>query len=112
VLHFRDMLREYKTKLGYQLKKTINQKKKVGVYCLNSDCIWRIYVSLLYGSKTFMIKSLKSKHICINSSTIKVATSIWIAKKLLPLINDEPNISNKAFKTILNDKFRIKLHPI
>jgi hypothetical protein len=50
------MLNEYKVKHGFKLNKKKNQKKKMFACCSCSGYTWRIYASMLHGSKTFMIK--------------------------------------------------------
>lgn len=72
----------------------------------------RIYVSLVPYGKIFMLKTLKDDHSCIKLVTIKTINSTWITKKIILVISVDPNISNKTLDTILDDKFRIKPHPI
>jgi hypothetical protein len=62
---------------------------------------WRIYNSLILGSNTFMVKSLREKYSCISPTTIKVVNAKWITNKSLSIISVNPNISNEALNTIL-----------
>jgi hypothetical protein len=78
----------------------------------NGYHVKRIYVSLVPYGKTFMLKTLKDDHSCIKLVTIKTINSTWITKKIILVISVDPNISNKTLDTILDDKFRIKPHPI
>jgi hypothetical protein len=59
-----------------------------------------------------MMKSLRDQHSCVSLRNIKIANFNWIAKKLLPIINVDPNISNDALNKTLNEKFGIKPHQI
>jgi hypothetical protein len=64
-------------------KKYINQEEKIGDIYIGVGYLWRIYVSLVLGSKTFMVK------------------------KKLSIISLNPFISDKTLDTILDDKFGI-----
>jgi hypothetical protein len=59
-----------------------------------------------------MMKSLRDQHSCVSLRNIKIANFNWVAKKLLPIINVDPNIFNDAFNKTSNEKFGIKPHPI
>lgn len=67
---------------------------------------------LVHDWKTFIIKSLRGENSFIRPSTIKAANSKWLAKKLLPIINVDSNVSNEALKTNLDDKVWDKPHLI
>jgi hypothetical protein len=59
-----------------------------------------------------MMKSLRDQHSCVSFRNIKIANFNWVAKKLLSIINVDPNISNDALNKTLNEKFGIKPHQI
>jgi len=59
-----------------------------------------------------MVKSLKDKHSCIGSKTIKAINSTWIVKKIQQVINIDSNISNEVLDIILDNKFGIKQYLI
>jgi hypothetical protein len=42
---------------------------------MGESCSWRIYDSLILGSNTFMVKSLREKYSCISPTTIKVVNA-------------------------------------
>lgn len=59
VNHLKNILREYKVKYRYHLKRYINKKQKVRAKYIVTGCLWWIHAFLALRRKTLMIKSLR-----------------------------------------------------
>lgn len=53
------------------------------------------------------MKAVKHKHICIRPFQNNAATVGWIAKKIMPYVNDDQNISDKVVETLLDEQYRL-----
>ena len=74
--------------------------------CADANCEWRIHASVLGDGKTWAIKSIRSlDHGCVGSLTYNpLATSEWVAIKLMKDIRANPDITGKDNQHIVKDK--------
>mgnify|MGYP004713505121 CR=1 FL=1 len=91
---FRAALKDYVIQKGFPVVRLKNEKTRVTAICGIDGCKWRIHASPVADSITFMIKSYQPEHTCVMDKSNVEATSDWIAKKLVPLMRDHPNISS------------------
>ncbi|XP_028115005.1 uncharacterized protein LOC114312907 [Camellia sinensis] len=65
-IEFKDAVREYAVKGGYDVKFTKSETWKVQVNC-SDGCEWRLYASKMSGKNTLQIKTYKPTHNCNRS---------------------------------------------
>ncbi|XP_027183945.1 uncharacterized protein LOC113782241 [Coffea eugenioides] len=101
-------LKDYVIQKGFPVVRLKNEKTRVIAICGIDGCKWRIHASPMADSITFMIKSYQSEHSCVMDKSNVEATSDWIAKKLVPLMRDHPNISSQGIEAEMITKYGIK----
>ncbi|XP_027178079.1 uncharacterized protein LOC113777244 [Coffea eugenioides] len=105
---FRAALKDYVIQKGFLVVRLKNEKTRVTAICGIDGCKWRIHASPVADSITFMIKSYQPEHTCVMDKGNVEATSDWIAKKLVPLMRDHPNISSQGIEAEMIAKYGIK----
>ncbi|XP_027166474.1 uncharacterized protein LOC113766485 [Coffea eugenioides] len=105
---FRAALKDYVIQKGFSVVRLKNEKTRVTAICGIDGCKWRIHASPVADSITFMIKSYQPEHTCVMDKSNVEATSDWIAKKLVPLMRDHPNISSQGIEAEMITKYGIK----
>ena len=55
----------------------------------------RIQASLIANTAIFMIKTYTPKHVCVMNRKNSNATLDWIEKKLISVMRDHPEMTNK-----------------
>lgn len=59
--NYRDVLRDWAVRRGWDLKVIENEKHKITTTCKN-QCEWRIHAFSIMKGTTFQIKSIKGRH--------------------------------------------------
>ncbi|KAK2648282.1 hypothetical protein Ddye_015771 [Dipteronia dyeriana] len=93
--HFRQVLRDFVVQEGFELKRIKNDKKRYTTECAFDGCSWRIHASPIDDKTTFMIKTMQVRHSCQKVHKNHEATSVWVARRFKPLIEENPDIDVK-----------------
>nr|XP_027120446.1 uncharacterized protein LOC113737406 [Coffea arabica] len=93
---------------GLPLQRLKNEKSRCTAKCGVDGCKWRIHASPLADSVTYMIKSYTPEHTCVMDSKNREATSDWMAKKLVAVMRDHPDISRKGIEA---EMLKYGVHP-
>ena len=88
-IEFKDVVREYAVKGGYDVKFTKSQTWKVQVNC-SDGCEWRLYISKMSGENTLQIKTYKPTHTCNKSYKNRQVTSAFLASKYVNKFRTTP----------------------
>ena len=105
---FRAALKDFVIQKGFPLQRLKNEKSRCTAKCGVDGCKWRIHASPLADSVTYMIKSYTPEHTCVMDSKNREATSDWIAKKLVAVMRDHPDISRKGIEA---EMLKYGVHP-
>nr|XP_027083419.1 uncharacterized protein LOC113705700 [Coffea arabica] len=105
---FRAVLKDSVIQKGFPVVRLKNEKTRVTAICGIDGCKWRIHASPVVDFITFMIKSYQPEYTCVMDKSNVEATSDWIAKKLVPLVRDHPNISSQGIEAEMITKYGIK----
>ncbi|KAL0320373.1 UNVERIFIED_CONTAM: hypothetical protein Sradi_5298800 [Sesamum radiatum] len=95
---FREVLKEYVIREGFQIKRIKNEKSRVTIVCAAEECSWRVHVSPLPDGETFMIKTLEGKHPCVRTDKIKEASVSWMANKLIDVSRENPDMKARGLR--------------
>ncbi|KAL0411300.1 UNVERIFIED_CONTAM: hypothetical protein Slati_3719700 [Sesamum latifolium] len=95
---FREVLKEYVIREGFQIKRIKNKKSRVTVVCAAEGCSWRVHASPLPDGETFMIKTLEGKHTCVRADKIKEASASWMANKLIDVLRKNPDMKARGLR--------------
>ncbi|KAG8387957.1 hypothetical protein BUALT_Bualt02G0075200 [Buddleja alternifolia] len=87
---YRDQLRDWAVKKGWDLKVIKNERKFVTAIC-KKGCEWRVHASLVQNSTTFQVKSLKGEHTCAHITENKQANYKYIGRRIEHIIRDNLN---------------------
>ncbi|XP_027152483.1 uncharacterized protein LOC113752574 [Coffea eugenioides] len=98
---FRVALKDYIIQKGFPILRLKNKKSRVTAVCDVEGCQWRIHTSPVADSVTFQIKSYQPEHICVMDKQCAETTSDWMAKKLVSVIRDHPNMTSKEVEAEL-----------
>nr|XP_027101234.1 uncharacterized protein LOC113720767 [Coffea arabica] len=105
---FRAALKDFVIQKGFPLQRLKNEKSRCTAKCGIDGCKWRIHASPLADSVTYMIKSYTPEHTCVMDSKNREATSDWMAKKLVAVMRDHPDISRKGIEA---EMLKYGVHP-
>nr|XP_027067869.1 uncharacterized protein LOC113693526 [Coffea arabica] len=95
---FRAVLKDYAIQKGFPLVRLKNEKSRCTAKCGAEGCNWRIHASLVADTTTFMVKTYTPEHTCVMNRKNSEATSDWIAKKLIYVMRDHPEMTSKGVK--------------
>ncbi|XP_071918934.1 uncharacterized protein [Coffea arabica] len=98
---FRAVLKDYVIQKGFPLLRLKNERSRVTAICNAEGCQWRIHASPVADNITFQIKSYQPQHTCVMDKHCVEATSNWMAKKLVGVMRDHPNMTSKGVETKL-----------
>ncbi|XP_027169607.1 uncharacterized protein LOC113769350 [Coffea eugenioides] len=104
---FRAILKDYVIQKGFPLLRLKNERSRVTAICNAEGCQWRIHASPVADNITFQIKSYQSQHTCVMDKHCAEATSDWMAKKLVGVMRDHPNMTSKGVEAELR-KYGVK----
>ena len=93
---FKDAVREYSIRGGFDIKFTKSEDKKVQANC--QGCTWKIYVSTMSNSSTLQVKTYSDKHTCSRVFENHNATAEWLTKKYLDSFRINPSMKCKTLK--------------
>ncbi|KAK4410434.1 hypothetical protein Sango_0116400 [Sesamum angolense] len=105
---FRDVMRDWAVKRGWDLKLVKNEKHLILATCKN-ECNWKLRASSVMKSTTFQIKSIKGEHICAHKVENKQANYKYIGKRLENFVRDNPNESLQSLKNKVRRKLQIEV---
>nr|XP_027067722.1 uncharacterized protein LOC113693372 [Coffea arabica] len=92
---------------SFPLLRWKNERSRVIAICGIEGCQWRIHAPLVDDNITFRIKSYQSLHTCVMDKHCAKATSDWMAKKLVGVMRDHPNMTSKGVEAELR-KYGLK----
>ncbi|XP_027102956.1 uncharacterized protein [Coffea arabica] len=98
---FRAALKDYVIQKGFPILRLKNEKSRVTAVYGVEGCQWRIHASPVADSVTFQIKSYQPEHTCVMDKQCAEATSDWMAKKLVSVMRDHPNMTSKGVEAEL-----------
>ena len=87
---FRKALREHVIQHHIDIKRKLNEKKKIFVHCKN-NCGCRCYASMVTGECIFEIKTLNPEYTCPLTFQNKQVTSAYVANRYLEDFSKNPN---------------------
>lgn len=90
---FREFLVEYSVQVGFEYKFEKNEKTRIIALC-KKNCGWRVRASTNSTLGAFQIKKLDGEHKCLREELKSNVTYKYVAKKYLPNIKDDPNMSS------------------
>ncbi|KAL0303113.1 UNVERIFIED_CONTAM: hypothetical protein Sradi_6179400 [Sesamum radiatum] len=94
---YREVLRDWAVRRGWDLTFVKNQKSKITTVCKNG-CDWRIHASPVMSTTTFQIKSIKGKHTCAHKIDNKQANYKYIGKRIQQFVRDNPSEGLESLK--------------
>ncbi|KAK1299847.1 hypothetical protein QJS10_CPB13g00959 [Acorus calamus] len=111
VEEFRNSLRQHCILHEFGVKFIKNDKFRVTAKCQGVDCPWRIHASVIQDNVTFEVKTLMSDHSCtsVNKVGNEMATSSWLATKLVPILHRTPEMGASKMKMELQQKYHLTL---
>ncbi|XP_027082479.1 uncharacterized protein [Coffea arabica] len=98
---FRAVLKDYVIQNGFPLLRLKNERSRVTAICNAEGCQWRIHASPVADNITFQIKSYQPQHTCVMDKHCAETTSDWMAKKLVGVMRDHPNMTSKGVEAEL-----------
>ncbi|KAL3532632.1 hypothetical protein ACH5RR_006153 [Cinchona calisaya] len=105
---FRAALKDYVIQKGFPIQRLKNEKSRCTAKCGVEGCPWRIHASPVGDSTIFQIKTYNPQHTCVMDRKNPEATSDWIAKKLIAVLRDNTEMTNKS---ILADMRKYGVQP-
>ncbi|KAL0282520.1 UNVERIFIED_CONTAM: hypothetical protein Sangu_2944400 [Sesamum angustifolium] len=105
---FRDVMRDWAVRRGWDLKLVKNEKHLILATCKN-ECNWKLRASSVMKSTTFQIKSIKGKHTCAHKVENKQANYKYIGKRLESFVRDNPNESLQSLKNKVRRELQIEV---
>ncbi|KAK1257387.1 hypothetical protein QJS04_geneDACA023733 [Acorus gramineus] len=111
VEEFRNALKQHCILHEFGVKYIKNDKFRVTAKCQGVDCPWRIHASVIQDNVTFEMKTLMSDHSCtsVNKVGNEMATSIWLATKLVPILHRTLEMGASKMKMELQQKYHLTL---
>ncbi|KAG8375322.1 hypothetical protein BUALT_Bualt10G0088200 [Buddleja alternifolia] len=94
---YREVLRDWAVRNGWDLKFIANEKKKITVVCKHG-CFWRIHASHRQGSTTYQVKTLRGVHTCSYKPENAQANYKYIGKRIENMVRDNPNEGLESLK--------------
>ncbi|XP_051144006.1 uncharacterized protein LOC127260335 [Andrographis paniculata] len=107
-LKYRQALRDWAVRKGWNINLIKNEKKKVTAVC-KKGCDWRIHASSIMGGDTFQIKTLKGTHQCSHQSTNAQANYKYLGRRIKDMVVDNPDKSIPALKKIIRREVRVEV---
>ncbi|KAG4962930.1 hypothetical protein JHK82_039609 [Glycine max] len=108
ISQFKAVIKEYANLHGFGVKFKKNDNVRCRVIC-QDGCQWVAYVSKVGGSTTYSMKTYNEKHTCARSSGGKLASSKWIAEKLIEPLKYTPNMSINAVIQKVSERYYVKI---
>ncbi|KAL3529886.1 hypothetical protein ACH5RR_009208 [Cinchona calisaya] len=93
---FRAALKDFVIQKGFPIQRLKNEKSRCTAKCGVEGCPWRIHASPVGDSTTFQIKTYNPQHTYMMDRKNPEATSDWIAKKLITVVRDNTDMTNKS----------------
>ncbi|XP_074283347.1 uncharacterized protein LOC141607897 [Silene latifolia] len=105
--HFKDVLKEYCIQEGFYVVVVKADSKRYTAECATLNYDWRIHASILPDGITWAIKNIRSPgHGCAGVRDHNpMATSDWVAKKLLPNIRANTSITGQSIQDLLLESY-------
>ncbi|KAG8379207.1 hypothetical protein BUALT_Bualt07G0064600 [Buddleja alternifolia] len=94
---YREVLRDWAVRNGWDLKFIANEKKKITAVCKHG-CSWRIHASHRQGSTTYQVKTLRGVHTCSYKTENAQANYKYIGKRIENMVRDNPNEGLESLK--------------
>ncbi|XP_051146985.1 uncharacterized protein LOC127262376 [Andrographis paniculata] len=107
-LKYKQALRDWAVRRGWNINLIKNEKKKVTPVC-KKGCDWRIHASSIMGGDTFQIKTLKGTHQCSHQSTNAQANYKYLGRRIKDMVADNPDISILALKKKIRREVRVEV---
>ncbi|KAG8380974.1 hypothetical protein BUALT_Bualt06G0072200 [Buddleja alternifolia] len=104
---YREVLRDYYVRNGYDLTFIRNDFKRITTKCKVESCKWRIRASPIQGGTTFQIKTLSGVHTCAKSYVYNLAKAKYIGLRMKNVVRDNPNIPISKLKDIIKRKCNV-----
>ncbi|XP_027071688.1 uncharacterized protein [Coffea arabica] len=95
---FRAVLKDYTIQKGFPLVRLKNENSRCTAKCGAEGCNWRIHASPIANTTIFMVKTYTPEHTCVMDRKNSEATSDWIAKKLISVMRDHPEMTSNGVK--------------
>ncbi|KAL0392854.1 UNVERIFIED_CONTAM: hypothetical protein Sradi_2508200 [Sesamum radiatum] len=89
--HFREVLRDWCIRGGFDIEYVKNEKVKVTAKCKIEGCNWRIRASLVMNDCS-QIKTIEGAHNCARTYDYMLAKASYLAKRMESAIRDHHNI--------------------
>ncbi|XP_073132196.1 uncharacterized protein [Henckelia pumila] len=105
---FREVLRDYNVREGYELLLPKNENCRITAVCKNG-CNWRIHASLIMGGPTFQIKTIKGEHTRAKSHVNKLANYKYLAKRIESIVRDNSDIKIDQLKNLITRKCAVEV---
>jgi MuDR family transposase len=108
---FRRVLRHFAIKSEFEVVTIMSDKKRfIGKY-KESNCLWRINVSILQDNKTFMVNVLPHEHTCSSTTMVyeKMISKSWVSDRVTDWLRKNPSAGAKEVKRLLEDDFHVKV---
>ncbi|XP_028092974.1 uncharacterized protein LOC114293142 [Camellia sinensis] len=101
-IEFRDTMRKYTVKRGYDVKFIESETWKVQINC-SDGCEWRFYGSKMSKENTLQIKTYKPTHTCNRSYKNRQVTSAFLVSKYVNKFRTTPTWKINEFKDTMKD---------
>nr|XP_027096036.1 uncharacterized protein LOC113715932 [Coffea arabica] len=88
--------KDYAIEKGFPLVRVKNERTRCTAKCGSEGCNWRIHASPVANTTIFMVKTYNPEHTCVMSRKNTEATSDWMAKKLIAVLREHPEMSTKG----------------
>ncbi|KAL0310334.1 UNVERIFIED_CONTAM: hypothetical protein Scaly_2937700, partial [Sesamum calycinum] len=105
---FRDVMRDWAVRRGWDLKLVKNEKHLILATCKN-ECNWKLRASSVMKSTIFQIKSIKGEQNCAHKVENKQANYKYIGKRLESFVRDNPNESLQSLKSKVRRELQIEV---
>jgi hypothetical protein len=109
---FREAIRDWNVRNGYEVKWVKNEGTRVGVECARGY-LYRVLCSQVGQERTFAIKTQDEKmaHTCIKSLTNKSANSKWVSKSVVKLMHTSQKVRIKDIIQHMRTNFSLNITP-
>ncbi|KAK1305905.1 hypothetical protein QJS10_CPA10g01385 [Acorus calamus] len=106
-------LRQHAIKKEFCLRYIRSEPTRLTARCEDVSCPWRVHASTVFDKICFQIKTLMPKHTCssVNKRGNNMATSSWIANKVVEWLRLEGDIPVSHIKKRLQRKYGLDNMP-
>jgi hypothetical protein len=109
---FRDAIRDWNVRNGYELRWVKNEGDRVRVVCARG-CPYKVLCSQVGQEITFAIKTPEEQmvHKCVKSLTNKSANSKWVSKSVVQLMQSNQKVRMKDIQHYMRTHFSLNINP-